>query len=196
MSKKKKIGITLLILVLLIGGGTWFAYNKMTDYVIANMFEAMLMEDLEIQSLLTEDEQDLLVQQTPESQTNQGTGDQVTSIPNSSQAAEVATHEVTSIQSTGNQTTAKTKVDIKASVKEIVKSVSASDKNEMIKLVIQNISSSDIQYLSSLATDGEISGSDISEAKSVALRSFTEEQLEDVKNYYYQYIELFSEFEN
>ena len=91
------------------------------------------------------------------------------------------------------QLTTSTKT-IEERVKDIVKTIPVRDKNAVMRLIMQNVSSDDIRYLSGLVTDGHVSGSDIAKAKEVALRSFNAEQIKDVQYYYYKYIGLFAEF--
>ncbi|MEG0579896.1 MAG: hypothetical protein RR490_08270 [Niameybacter sp.] len=186
MSKKKKIGIITALLILIVGAGGWFVYTGLTDYVIVNMFEAILMEDLETQGIQVTDEKITEPKEQITVPKEQNT------VPKE-QSQEVKNEVATPIHTAKGTVT---KVDVESRVKEIVKNIPIRDKNAVMRLVAQNISSNDIRYLSGLAADGNVSGSDIAAAKAVAIRSFSSEQLEDVKYYYYKYIGLFSEFYN
>lgn len=206
MSKKKKIGISIAIIILLLVGGAACVYTQITDYVIANMFEAILMEDLEAQGILEVEEkaagtleQSQVVDGNQSTQPSGASGQSTTSDEAKEEAAVGA--DASTTKSGGDSgltqpTVRPSRVDVEARVKQIVKDIPIRDKNAVMRLVAQNISSSDIRYLSGLASDGNISGGDIAEAKAVAIRSFTPEQLEDVKYYYYKYIGMFSEFYN
>lgn len=204
MSKKAKIILAVIIAILAIGlGGAWITYDKVTDYVITNLFESILVEDLTAQGLLDENG-DITFPVEGDVSTEQTSGEVANSeehTPSDEQEAEGVEGQVpTPEEDTPSDTTPTpspsiSAQDIQDRVKEIVKSIPTKDKTAMMKLVTQNISSSDIRYLSGLVSDGSISGADMAAAKQVALRSFNEEQLEDVKYYYSKYIGLFAELQ-
>ena len=52
----------------------------------------------------------------------------------------------------------------------------------MIQLILGNLTSFDISYLTGLVLDG-VSGSDISEAKRIAKERFTSTELAQIKDY-------------
>ena len=78
---------------------------------------------------------------------------------------------------------------IEDKVQALTKLIPQKDKQAMMNLVLGNVSMADIRYLVSLASDG-ISGSDIAEAKRIALASFDDAQLEQVRGYYHTYKHL------
>lgn len=75
---------------------------------------------------------------------------------------------------------------VDAKVNSMISSIPKKDKNAMMRLIIGNINHNDLGYLVGLVMDG-ISEQDIKDAKQVAIRSFTPDQLEQVKQYYKQY---------
>lgn len=204
MSKKAKIILAVIIAILAIGlGGAWITYDKVTDYVITNLFESILVEDLTAQGLLDENG-DITFPVEGDVSTEQTSGKVANSeehTPSDEQETEGVEGQVPTPEEDAPSDTTPTPSpsmsaqDIQDRVKEIVKSIPTKDKTAMMKLVTQNISSSDIRYLAGLVSDGSISGADMAAAKQVALRSFNEEQLEDVKYYYSKYIGLFSELQ-
>lgn len=200
--KKTKIArsivICLLVLVLVGSGITYTVYNKAGDYLlqetIGSQVETSFMQATGVD--LSESGRILSVEETEKVKTLlqavekvattskekdksiEGVGDE----PYSSQEESSTSKEYNNKQMTTDQV----KEKLEKQVTQVIKKIPAKDKNVMINLVLSNLSMSDMSYLASLAADG-VSGSDIAEAKRIALRSFSKEEIERVRDYYYEY---------
>lgn len=78
---------------------------------------------------------------------------------------------------------------IEKKVETVTSQVPVSDKTNMTNLVLKYIDKSDVSYLTSLMLDG-VSSEDLAIAKQIAKKSFPEEAMDDVYNYYKKYAGL------
>lgn len=75
---------------------------------------------------------------------------------------------------------------IEKKVETVTSQVPVSDKTKMTQLVVKYIDKSDINYLTGLMLDG-VSGEDLAIAKQIAKKSFPQEAMDEVYNYYKKY---------
>lgn len=206
MKRTSKILLGTLAALILAGGvGGYIAYNKASDLVIQKVMENMMekqldeyLETLDLDAIvaaqvekgpqtesvqtepLIEEPKNAEQTTTPQEQTQQPAGETKEDRPSKGGSGTTSKEEIKQAA----------KVDIQSQAQAIVSQIPSKDKNSMMGLILGNISSSDMSYLVSLVMDGNISGADIAKAKEVALRSFDEAQLEQVKYYYNKYAAL------
>ena len=184
---KKKILIGTLssigiILILLLGGG-YMAYNKAGDYLVEKALSSQMTEDFMKQTGINLSEAGrVLTKEEVE------TFKDVPAIK--AKINNVPTEESSPIQSEEVViTTDDLKETLQKQVKEVIDVVPSSDKRAMTNLVMSNLKAGDINYLMGLVLDG-VSGSDLAEAKRIAIERFDGAELEIVQSYYEQYKHL------
>lgn len=191
--KKKKIArsivICLLVLVLVGSGIAYTVYNKAGDYLlqetIGNQVETSFIQATGVD--LSESGRVLNEEEREKVETLLKAVDKVAVSAGEGKEVDKTTEDVEGEPHTSKQmTTDEVKEKLETQVTQVIKKIPAKDKNAMINLVLSNLSMSDMSYLASLAADG-VSGSDIAEAKRIALRSFSKEEIERVRDYYYEY---------
>lgn len=191
--KKKKIArsivICLLVLVLVGSGIAYTVYNKAGDYLlqetIGNQVETSFIQATGVD--LSESGRVLNEEEREKVETLLKAVDKVAASAGEGKEVDKTTEDVEGEPHTSKQmTTDEVKEKLETQVTQVIKKIPAKDKNAMINLVLSNLSMSDMSYLASLAADG-VSGSDIAEAKRIALRSFSKEEIERVRDYYYEY---------
>ena len=191
--KKKKIArsivICLLVLVLVGSGIAYTVYNKAGDYLlqetIGNQVETSFIQATGVD--LSESGRVLNEEEREKVETLLKAVDKVAASAGEGKEVDKTTEKVEGeLHSSKQMTTDEVKEKLETQVTHVIKKIPAKDKNAMINLVLSNLSMSDISYLASLAADG-VSGSDIAEAKRIALRSFSKEEIERVRDYYYEY---------
>lgn len=191
--KKKKIArsivICLLVLVLVGSGIAYTVYNKAGDYLlqetIGNQVETSFIQATGVD--LSESGRVLNEEEREKVETLLKAVDKVAASAGEGKEVDKTTEDVEGEPHTSKQmTTDEVKEKLETQVTQVIKKIPAKDKNAMINLVLSNLSMSDISHLASLAADG-VSGSDIAEAKRIALRSFSKEEIERVRDYYYEY---------
>lgn len=191
--KKKKIArgvvICLLVLVLVGSGIAYTVYNKASDYLlqetIGNQVENSFAEATGVD--LSESGRILSEEEREKVEPLLKAVEKVADSSGEAKEADKTTKDVVGgLHSSKQMTTDEVKEKLEKQVTQVIKKIPTKDKNAMINLVLSNLSMSDISHLASLAADG-ISGSDIAEAKGIALRSFSKEEIERVRDYYYEY---------
>lgn len=191
--KKKKIArsivICLLVLVLVGSGIAYTVYNKAGDYLlqetIGNQVETSFAQATGVD--LSESGRVLNEEEREKVETLLKAVDKVAASSGEGKAVDKTTEDVEGEPHTSKQmTTDEVKEKLETQVTQVIKKIPAKDKNTMVNLVLSNLSMSDMSHLASLAADG-VSGSDIAEAKRIALRSFSKEEIERVRDYYYEY---------
>lgn len=197
----KVVFICLLVLILVGSGIAYTVYSKAGDYLLqetigsqieTGFIQATGVDLSESGRVLSEEEvekvETLLKAAQKIANASQATQEQSESIEEDEDTVSTTIDKSSSskAQKDKQMTTDEAKEKLQTQATQVIKKIPAKDKNAMINLVLSNISMSDISYLASLATDG-VSGSDIAEAKRIALRSFSKEEIERVRDYYYAY---------
>ncbi|MHC1749566.1 MAG: hypothetical protein AB9856_14940 [Cellulosilyticaceae bacterium] len=206
-NKKSKLKLTIIILAVLIGsiiiGGTFIIY-KVGDYAYDAIFKSMMMGQVkqtlgiaEINEELSEEQlqkldkilgsENLMIEEdgTEQQKSNISQDQQSQEGPSNGKSSTIPEHK----KSNRKVTKKELEKAVEKRIDTIMASIPTKDKNAMINLVIKNISHGDLRYLIGLVVDG-ISEEDLANAKQIALKDFTPEQLEEVKGYYDKYSKL------
>lgn len=187
MKKRKKILIIVASILAVLAVGVFVAYRYVSDYIFSTVLEAQftsMFENGEISqdSLLGVQEEHGAQNEGEPSKAVSGQVDLADG--DNGEADESQRNPQSSKEK--KQATQQEKEAISKKVEDVKKNTTASERSEIMKMVMSKLSSSDIAYLQGLASDG-ISSEDMQAAKTLAYSRFSASEIQKLKDYYYKY---------
>lgn len=199
-SKWKKISIILLVMIMMLIGIGLVGYNIASDYLASSMLKSYLtteidkvmvestpegekpigLDEMRLGDLLEQEKSKVAAGKQEEQVTTEGEGEQAKESTTATAPTKQPSVLESYVEKLGPEAT------LEDVVQDITSSIPSKDKQQMMGLVLGNLSGGDMQYLMGLVSDG-ISGQDLAEAKALAYSRFNDEDIALVKGFYEKY---------